>query len=700
MKPGVSTIAAGEAVALPSLFGQRSEIILAGGLFGLVAILLIPMPGAVLDVLLALNLGLTVMLLLITLAAKQPLDFAVFPSVLLLLTLFRLTLTVSTTRAILLHGDAGEIVRAFGDYVVQGHLLVGLVVFGILVVIQFVVVTKGAGRISEVAARFILDAMPGKQMAIDAELNAGAIDEPEARRRRDHLAREAEFHGAMDGASKFVRGDAIAGLIITGINLVGGIIMGTTRGMDIGGAVHTYSVLTIGDSLVSQMPAFLIAVASGILVTKSTSKSSLGQELGAQFMNNPKPLAIGVGVLICLAAVPGLPKLPFLALAAGLWWATRIARRPVAPPSAAATAAKGAQTAATGERASAEAIVDDFLHTDRVGIEIGARLIPLARTDAGNVLVERVMSLRRDLAKKNGVWVPSIRIRDNIQLEASAYRFFINGREIARGTIRVGSFLALASGETNFPLEGEATTEPAFGLPAKWIAEIDKARAELAGYTVVDAVSVLITHLSEMLRKHAAELLGREDLKQLVDKVRETSPSLVEELIPTVLNMGMLHRVLILLLEEHVPISNMTRILECLANHAAAIKDPVELTERVRVELGRIICDRFRDATSKLSAIVLDPRLEMELRRSLHEKNLVLQPLPLEKLIVCLANAWRKSHLAGKDVAVLTDTALRRPLRNALVRSLADLSVIAYQEIPVDIGLQPVALIRPEDIST
>ena len=607
MKSGASTIAAGEVVSLPSLFGQRSEIILAGGLFGLVAILLIPMPGPVLDVLLALNLGLTVMLLLITLSAKQPLDFAVFPSVLLLLTLFRLTLTVSTTRAILLHGDAGEIVRAFGDYVVQGHLLVGLVVFGILVVIQFVVVTKGAGRISEVAARFILDAMPGKQMAIDAELNAGAIDEPEARRRRDHLSREAEFHGAMDGASKFVRGDAIAGLIITGINLVGGIIMGTMRGMDIGGAVHTYSVLTIGDSLVSQMPAFLIAIASGILVTKATSKSSLGQELGAQFMNNPKPLAIGVGVLLCLAAVPGLPKLPFLALAAGLWWATRVARRPAPPPPAAATDAKEARTAATGERASSEAIVDDFLHTDRVGIEIGARLIPLARSDAGNVLVERVMSLRRDLAKKNGVWVPSIRIRDNIQLEANAYRFFINGREIARGTIRVGSFLALASGETSFALEGEATTEPAFGLPAKWIAENDKARAELAGYTVVDAVSVLITHLSEMLRKHAAELLGREDLKQLVDKVRETSPSLVEELIPTVLNMGMLHRVLILLLEEHVPISNMTRILECLANHAAAVKDPVELTERVRIELGRIICDRFRDSTSKLSAIVLDP---------------------------------------------------------------------------------------------
>src|SRR5947209_1954934 len=369
-------------------------MILAGGLFGLVGILLIPLPGSVLDMLLALNLALTVLLLLITIAAKQPLDFSVFPAVLLLLTLFRLTLNVSTTRSILLKGEAGAIVRAFGDYVVQGNLLVGLVVFGILVVIQFVVVTKGAGRISEVAARFILDAMPGKQMAIDAELNAGAIAEPEARRRREHLMREAEFHGAMDGASKFVRGDAIAGLIITGINLIGGIVMGLTRGMDVGGAVHTYSVLTIGDSLVSQMPAFLIAIASGFLVTKATSKASLGQELGTQFMSNPKPLAMGAGIVLSLAFVPGLPKLPFLALALILWRATRWA--PAAPPATAAGSSgpDGAPTAAT-ERPASETIVDDFLHTDRVGIEIGARLIPLAKSEQGNLLVERVMSLRR-----------------------------------------------------------------------------------------------------------------------------------------------------------------------------------------------------------------------------------------------------------------------------------------------------------------
>ena len=694
---------------IASLFGQRSELILAGALFSLVGILLVPLPGAILDVLLALNLALTVLLLVITLGAKQPLDFAVFPSVLLLLTLFRLTLNVSTTRAILLHGEAGGIVRAFGDYVVHGNLLVGLVVFAILVIIQFVVVTKGAGRISEVAARFILDAMPGKQMAIDAELNSGAIAEPEARSRREHLMREAEFHGAMDGASKFVRGDAIAGLIIAAINLVGGIIMGLMRGMDIAGAVRTYSVLTIGDSLVSQMPAFLISIAAGILVTKATSKSSLGQELGVQFMGNPKALAVGAALLLSLAAVPGLPKLPFMALAGGLWWFTRISIANAATTSGKAGAAAAttpgtgpAQTDGGGEAARIS-ILDDFLLNDRVGVEIGARLIPLAKNDRGGALVERVMSLRRDLAKKNGVWVPAVRIRDNIQLEPNAYRFFINGREVARGSIRVGSYLALTqgapSGAQALVLQGEPTQEPAFGLPAKWISENDKARAELAGYTVVDAVSVLITHLSEVLRKHASELLGREDLKQLIDKVHETSPTLVDELIPNVMNMGLLHRILVLLLDERVPISNMTRVLECLANHATQIKDPVELTERVRSEMGRIICDRFRDPQSKLAAIVFDPRLETELRRGLHEKALTLEPQRLEKLVIALANAWRKAQMSGKEVALLTDAALRRPMRHVLVRSLPDLSVIAYQEIPTDIGLQPVALIRPEDVN-
>jgi flagellar biosynthesis protein FlhA len=677
--------------SMPRL-AHRSELILALALLGVLGVLLIPLPTVLLDLLLALNLGVTVLLMLITLGATQPLDFSVFPSLLLLLTLFRLSLNVATTRLILLNGHAGNIVAAFGHYVVGGNLVVGLVVFLILVIIQFLVITKGAGRISEVAARFTLDALPGKQMAIDAELNTGGIDEAEARRRRQHLMREAEFHGAMDGASKFVRGDAIAGLVIAVINLIGGIILGLWRGMEISQAVRTYAILTVGDGIVTQVPALIIATASGILVTKAASQTSLGQEIGTQFTSNPRPLFIGAAILLGLAAMPGLPKLPFLALAALLWWGTtRLQRSLAAPP---VTTTPGAAPA----RAAPEAALDDFLHTDRASLEIGARLIPFVEPRRGTGLLDRIGGLRRDLARNNGLWVPPIRVRDNIQLEPETDRFLVNGREVARGQIRCGSFLAIGSGEGLLPLEGEATQEPAFGLPARWISDNDRARAELAGYTVVDAVSVLVTHLGESLRRHAAELLSREDLKSLVDKVRETSPSVVDELIPTILTMGSLHRVITLLLQEHVPISNLTRILESLATHAPSVKDALDLTERVRSDLGRILCDRFRDPQGRVSALVLDPRLELELRRGLHERTLVLEPARLEKLVVCLGNEWRKASLAGREAALLTDTILRRPLRQALLRSLPDLAVLAYQEVPPDLILNPAALIRVEEV--
>jgi flagellar biosynthesis protein FlhA len=677
----------------PSLgFSQRSEMVLAVALLGVLVVLLVPLPPFLLDLLLAFNLALTVLLLLLTLNATQPLDFSVFPSLLLLMTLLRLALNVATTRLILLTGHAGMIVAAFGNFVVGGNLVVGLVIFLILIIIQFVVITKGAGRISEVAARFTLDAMPGKQMAIDAELNAGMIDETEARRRRQHLLRESEFHGAMDGASKFVRGDAIAGLIITAINLVGGIIMGMTRGMDIGQALRTYSILTVGDGLVAQIPALIVATASGILVTKATSQSSLGQEIGSQFTTNPRVLGICALILGSLAVIPGLPKLPFVALGLGLWF---FARR-LPPPSAAQT--KTPETAAPA-KPPAEMVLDDFLQMDRACIEIGAKLIPLVDPKRGTGLLDRIAGLRRDLARKNGLWIPPIRVRDNVQLEADTYRVLIVGREVARGQLRPGEWLAIDPGGASLPLKGRATKDPAFGLPAHWLTDNDRQRAELGGYTVVDAASVLITHLGEVLKSHAHELLGREDLKTLVDKVKEIAPTVVDELIPNVLTMGALHRVLGLLLEEHVPISNLNRILESLANHATLTKDPIELTDRVRIDLGRVICDRFRDEHGRMHAIVLDPRLEMELRKAIHEKNLALEPAKLEKLIVRLANEWRKGSAAGKDVALLADGVLRRPLRNAIVRSLSDLAVIAYQEIPNDLLLESEALVRLEDVS-
>jgi flagellar biosynthesis protein FlhA len=672
---------------------SRSEAVLSIALLGILVVLLVPLPPLLLDLLLALNLALTVLLLLMTLAATKPLDFSVFPTLLLLLTLLRLSLNVATTRQILLNGHAGMIVDTFGKFVVGGNLVVGLVVFLILVIIQFVVITKGAGRIAEVAARFTLDALPGKQMAIDAELNAGAIDEGEARRRRQVLIHETEFHGAMDGASKFVRGDAIAGLIITAINLVGGIILGMTKGMEIAAALRTYAVLSVGDGLVSQVPALIVATASGILVTKATSQTSLGEEISAQIGTQPKVLITAALILLGLALTPGLPKIPFLALAGGLW----VAGRRLTAPKPAKAPDPGEASAAL--KPAAEGALEDFLQVDRACLEIGARLIPLVDPKRGPGLLDRIGTLRRDLGKQNGLYVPPIRVRDNIQLEADAYRVLIGGREVARGIVRPGSWLAIDPGGVRLEVAGEVVRDPAFGLAARWIAEPDRQRAELGGYTVIDAVGVVITHLGEALRRHAPELLGREDLKHLVDKVRETSPSLVDELIPNLLTMGALHRVLGLLLEERVPISNLTRILESLSHHVPPVKDPVELTEKVRLDLGRAICDRFRDAQGRLLALVLDPRLEAELRRALHEKSLALEPPRLEKFLVRVANEWRKASARGAEVALLCDTLLRRPVRQTMARSLPDLTVIAYQEVPGDLLLEPAALVKLEDLA-
>jgi flagellar biosynthesis protein FlhA len=679
--------------------GQRSELVLSVALLGVLVVLLVPLPPPLLDLLLALNLGMTILLLLVTLSATKALDFSVFPSLLLLLTLLRLALNVATTRLILLKGSAGHIVSTFGNFVVGGSLVVGLVIFLILVIIQFVVITKGAGRISEVAARFTLDGLPGKQVAIDAELNSGAIDENEARRRRQQLLREAEFYGAMDGASKFVRGDAIAGLIITAINLIGGFVIGLTRNMSFAQSFRTFSILSIGDGLVSQIPALIIATASGMLVTKASTQTSLGVEIGAQVTMNPRPLFVGALILLVLSLAPGLPMLPFAALAGLLYFGARRLSGGLTPAETKMIPGTDApRSDGSPAKPTAEMHFDDFLQTDRATVEVGARLIPLVDPRRGNGLLDRVAGLRRDLARKDGLWVPPIRLRDNIQLESNTYRILIGGREVARGQLRSERLLAIDPGKTHINLDGEVTKDPAFGLPARWINENDRQRAELGGFTVVDAPSVLITHLGEIVRRHAHELFSREDLKMLIDKARETNPSVIDELLPNMLSMGTLHRILCLLLEEHVPISNLPRILEGLAHHAPTTKDPVELTERVRVDLGRVICDRYRDAQGKLHAIILDPRLELELRRSPQDKTLAIDPGRLEKMMVLLLNEWRKATARGQDIALLTDASLRRPLRHALMRGMPDLAVIAFQEVPGDLLLEPVAMLRPEDL--
>lgn len=469
--------------------------------------------------------------------------------------------------------------------------------------------------------------------------------------------------------------------------------------MPLAQAIRTYSVLTIGDGLVTQIPALITATASGMLVTKATSESSLGQEIGKQVQGSAGPVRLGGFILLGLGLAPGMPTIPFLALGAGLLFLARRLARPA--PAEQATPATATPAPAAGAPASpVEGYLEDFLLTDRVSLEIGAALIPLVSARRGPGLLDRIGGLRRDLAKQSGLWVPAVRVRDNIQLDPPTYRILIGGREVARGEVRPDLWLAIdPGGASPIALPGEVAREPAFGLPARWIAEPDRNRAEMAGYTVVDAPSVIITHLGEAVRRHAAELLGRDDLKAMVDKVRETSPAVVDELIPAVVTMGTLHRVLTNLLAERVPISNLTRILESLAAHAPAIKDVGELTERVRVDIGRAIADRFRDPNGRIRAIVLDPRLEVDLRRSAQGTQLALDPARLEQFTLKLNAEVRQANARGHEVTLLCDGSIRRAVHHVLARALPDLTVMAYQEIPADLLMEPVAVIRPEDLT-
>lgn len=682
-------------VALPSAnVNQRSELIFPLAVMAMIVVLIVPLPTALLDVLLTLNLSITILLLLVTLGVGQPLELSVFPSTLLVLTLARLSLNVATTRLILLQADAGKIVETFGNFVVGGNLIVGLVIFLILVVIQFLVITKGATRISEVGARFVLDAMPGKQMAIDADLNAGGINDVEAKRRRSVLLQEAEFFGAMDGASKFVRGDAVAGLVITAINLVGGIIIGMLNGMPMAQALRTYSILSIGDGLVSQIPALITAMAAGMLVTKSSNQIGLGTEIGSQFLTKPRPLQIGALILGLFSLAPGMPTIPFLLMAAGLWTVSRRLR-----PKAAGTE-KTATEQAAAPVSPMEEHLNEFLETDRACIEIGGRLLGMVDPSRGLSLLQRIGTLRRDLAKRSGLWIPLVRIRDNAALEPQDYRILIGGQEVASGTLQPDRVLAISPDGKVLPLSGLDTKDPAFGLPAKWINDNERSQAELLGSTVVDAPSVLITHLREVLKRHASELLGREDLTKLIDQVKTTSAAVVDELIPNLLPMGTVHRVLTTLLEERVPITNLTRILEALAQHAPTTKDPLELAERVRSYLPRAICEPFLDSEHRIHALVFEPHLELELRRSLQEKDkrLAISPDALEALIVRLATAVRDSSQQQVEVALLVDSQIRRPIRHLLSRGLPDLSVIAFTEVPNDVLLEAAAIIKRDEI--
>jgi len=674
-------------------FTSHSNIILAFGLVTVLATLLIRLPTPVLDILLAGSISLAVSVLIITLTSKEALELSTFPSLLLFVTLFRLSLNVASTRLILLQGSAGKIIQTFGDFVAGGSFVVGVVIFLILVVIQFVVITKGAGRISEVAARFTLDAMPGKQMAIDADLNAGAITEEQANERREKIVKESEFYGAMDGASKFIQGDAKAGLIITAINIIGGVAMGYSRGMTIGGAIKTYSILSIGDGLVSQLPSMIISISSGFLVTKISSKFSVGQDLSRQFLKTSEPLMIASVIIALMALVPGLPQIPFLLLAGG----TALAGR---------TVVKSGKTRPEKLEDSAQKLkaekqpVEDLLDVDRVSVQVGVRLISMVDPRKDSAIFDRIGALRRKFAQEFGIVIPLVRLRDNINLEPTTYEIKIFDHVVAKGLLEPNMFLAMDAGNAQVKIEGIETTEPVYGLPALWIAPDNKEKAELNGYTVIDPESVFITHLSETLKKHADELLTREDVQLLVDRLRKTQPSLVGDVVGAngEVSIGLLQRVLKNLLTDVIPIRELTVILESLGENASKTKNADVLTEMVRKCLNRTITDLYKSEAGKILAITLEPSLEHRIVSNLRQEadgiNLALPTEMAMDISRKSAQAWKEAMDKGLDrVVLLCDSRLRSPLAAMLSRTVSLLPVIAYDEIVFGTEVEPIETI-------
>ncbi|MCP5022205.1 MAG: flagellar biosynthesis protein FlhA [bacterium] len=680
------------------LLSRYGDWILGAGVLGLMVTMITPLPGGALDLLLALNMTGAVLLLMVTMNARSAVELSTFPSILLFATLFRLGLNVASTRSILSGGKAGNVIEAFGSYVAGDNLAVGLVVFLILIIIQFVVITKGSGRISEVAARFVLDAMPGKQMAIDADLNAGLIDSDDAKERRQRVSTEAEFYGAMDGASKFVRGDAIAGLIITALNLVGGVAIASMGGMSLAEAGRTYSMLTIGDGLVSQIPALFISVAAGVLVTRENSESSLGPSLLKQVSAHPRATAIASGTMFAIGLLPGMPSLPFLILASLLliiWNSTRNFAEQQAEAEAAEAEAATAEGEAEG--VDGEEAVGELLKVDRVCLEIGYRLIPLVQDSSGSGLLDHVAQLRRRFALKEGVVLPPIRIKDNIKLPPNTYSLLIGGQEVARAAVEPGQFMAMDPGTASGTIQGTPTEDPAFGLPAHWIGEGKRDEAEIMGYTVIDATSVLVTHLAETLRGNLCELLSRDDVKDLVENAREVSPAVVEELVPAKMGYGDVQKVLRNLLREAVNIRNIPAILEVLADNTEKSKDSEALTELVRQRLGRVICDQHADAGGTVYAVTLDPSLESQLADAVGGGASNVNPAWLQNVIERIAGAVADATKNGKDTVVLVRSSVRRFLNELVRTSMPKVSVLSYNEVVPAKAIETMSIVTMEE---
>ncbi|MCX5645706.1 MAG: flagellar biosynthesis protein FlhA [Phycisphaerae bacterium] len=692
MTASLPTALAGDDGVLNTPFASYTNIILATGLVTILATLIVPLPTILLDLLLACSISLSIAVLIVTLSSRETLELSTFPSLLLFTTLFRLSLNVASTRLILLQGDAGRIIQTFGSFVAGGSIVVGLVIFLILVIIQFVVITKGAERISEVSARFTLDAMPGKQMAIDADLNAGAITESQANERRGKIVKESEFYGAMDGASKFIRGDAKASLIITAVNLIGGIAMGYSRGMAITTAIKTYSILSIGDGLVSQIPSVIISVSSGFLVTKISSSHSVGQDLSRQFLRSGTPLTTAACIVAAMALVPGMPKVQFLLLAAGTALLGRMATKAEKIPPK--------QQAAAQKKKPEKEPVEDLLDMDRVSVHVGVRLITMVDPRKSNTIFDRIGALRRQFAQQMGIIIPLVRLRDDLNIEPNSYEIRLSEVPVAKGYLEPEMFLAMDAGAVQEKVDGIKTTEPVYGLPALWIPAGKKEAADLNGYTVIDPESVFITHLSETLKRHADEMLTREDVQLLIDRLRKNQPSLVGEVVgaESEVSVGLLQRVLRNLLRSNIPIRELTAILEALAENAPKTKNATTLTEMVRKSLSRTITEQYRDTEGKICVIAFDPAFEHQLTSSLRQEGgelaLNASAQTAMELNRRVADAWKSAMDKGKDKAVLLcDARLRAPLAQMLSRTLPMLPVVAYDEIVLGTQVEPIETI-------
>jgi len=690
---------------------RHTDMLAAVAVVLVVTMLVVPLPSALLSLLITLNVAGALTIVVATMYLGKALDFASFPSLLLLTTMFRLAINVSVTRLILTSGDAGSVVKAFGEFVVGGNVVVGLVIFLILVVIQFVVVTNGAGRVAEVGARFTLDAMPGKQMAIDADLNAGLITDQQARERRSEIAQEADFYGAMDGASKFVKGDAMAALIITAINLVGGIVVGMLqRHLGFSEATHQYSLLTVGDGLSAQIPALLISVATGIIVTRAASDRDLGSDIANQILGQRKAPLVAAGAIGLFALIPGLPKLPFLLIAAifgAIAWAVRNGLPSAADADRDARAAATAALPTAGEEPLSEVGVD------ALELAIGFGLVPLvdggSTGGSGSSLLRRVSAIRRQLATDLGIVIPPVRIHDELGMESHEYVVKVRGAEVARGRIMPGHLLAMDPGDASGKLQGIPTREPAFGLEAVWVHESQRAEAEALGYTVVDPESVIVTHLTETIRAHAAEVITRQDVRSLLDRLKETNAAVVEEVVPDALSLGEIQRVLQSLLSEGVPIRDLGTIVEAIGDKARTTRDTSLLSEYARQALGRAITAPHLDEQLRLQAITLDPAIEQEVSTSITQTTdgeyLAMDP-PRAQAIVNALRAQVEHAAARAGVGargglgsaptpvVLCSARIRRHLRRLIAQAQPHLAVCSYNEIAPGINVETVGVVH------